>query len=120
MSAEFDGNLLVAVERALKKFPVVRRGKMFGYPAFYVGRKMFACVYRRIIGLKLPAERAAALVSSGTGFIWFQPYGRRAMREWVQVDASHAERLSRKELAGLLDDAMSFTQYVQSDAEGRK
>jgi hypothetical protein len=64
--------------------PLVRAGKMFGYPAYYVGKKLFACVYEDGLGLKLPAEKVRTLLDGGT-FIPFQPMGRRVMREWVQI-----------------------------------
>jgi TfoX/Sxy family transcriptional regulator of competence genes len=36
----------------------VRVGKMFGYPAYYIGRSMFACLYDGKVGLKLPEASA--------------------------------------------------------------
>jgi hypothetical protein len=72
--------------------PVVREGKMFGVPAFYVGKKLFACVYGDVIGVKVPQDLAAHLVDS-SGFAPFQPYGKAKMREWVQFSCSPAEEI---------------------------
>jgi len=38
--------------------PHVRAGKMFGYPAYYAGRKLCICLYEQGVGVKLPAGSA--------------------------------------------------------------
>ena len=48
--------------------PSVHEGAMFGCPAAFVGAHMAFCVYGSGIGIKLPAERAAALVRMGRAF----------------------------------------------------
>jgi hypothetical protein len=72
------------IDSMLLPNPLVRPGKMFGYPAYYVGKKLFACLYEDGVGLKLPGEMVQALLDEST-FIHFQPMGRRIMREWVQI-----------------------------------
>ncbi|NMB82774.1 MAG: TfoX/Sxy family protein, partial [Ignavibacteria bacterium] len=42
--------------------PLVRAGKMFGYPAYYAGKKLCACLYEEGVGLKLPAASAERLL----------------------------------------------------------
>ncbi len=69
-----------------------RVGKMFGYPALYAGRKLFACAYGDGVGLKLPGEVVAELIEEEEGFEPFQPYGGKArMREWVFLKVSDRE-----------------------------
>jgi hypothetical protein len=63
---------------------IVRGGKMFGFPAYYVGKKLFASIYEDGVGLKLPAEQVSALLDGKT-YIPFQPLGKHVMREWVQI-----------------------------------
>jgi TfoX/Sxy family transcriptional regulator of competence genes len=76
--------------------PGLRRGAMFGCPALYVGRKMAACVYGARIGLKVPEPLAVTARQAGRARP-FQPYGKAAMREWIEIDPeSH-------DLAGLSD-----------------
>lgn len=58
---------------------------MFGYPAFFVGRRMFACVYGDGVGVKVPVELAAELLLRRDTRA-FRPQGRSTMREWVQID----------------------------------
>jgi len=58
---------------------------MFGYPAYYVGRKLFACVYGEGIGVKVPEEVATRLLSK-RHIVPFQPLGKPRMREWIQIN----------------------------------
>ena len=43
-------------------WPGVTAGKIFGYPAYYVNKKLFACLYGEGIGIKVPSELAEALL----------------------------------------------------------
>jgi len=36
----------------------VRPGKMFGFPAYYVGKKLCICLYEQCVGIKLPEQSA--------------------------------------------------------------
>ena len=58
--------------------------KMFGCPAFFVGRRMFACVYEDEVGLKLPATQVQTLIAGGVAES-FQPYGKPKMRQWCAL-----------------------------------
>jgi hypothetical protein len=68
----------------LGRFRVVA-GKMFGYPAYYINRKLFACIYGKGVGVKIPAELAKELLSRQR-VVPFQPWGKPQMREWVQIN----------------------------------
>ena len=50
--------------------PGVEPGKMFGYPAYYVKGKLFACVYENGVGIRGPAAMAAELAGQ-PGITWF-------------------------------------------------
>ena len=69
----------------LLKTPGVVSGKMFGYPAYYIKQKLFACVYEDGVGIKIPEDKANELVGK-EGIIPFQPLGRAKMREWIQIN----------------------------------
>ena len=58
--------------------------KGFGSRALTLGGKMFACLYKGELLLKLPEGRVEALVSSGLGSP-LSARGKRPMREWVSV-----------------------------------
>jgi hypothetical protein len=87
--------------------PSVHEGAMFGCPAAFIGSHLAFCVYGSGIGIKLPAEKAQQLVNAGRAFA-FQPYGRSAMREWVEVRITQ-DRVA--ELAPVLIDALDYARH---------
>ena len=92
-----EADLLAALVALLDDRPF-RTGKMFGHPALYLGRTMFACAYGAGIGLRVPAEIAAEAIDEGAA-IRFQPHGRQAMREWIELrPASLADLASGRRL----------------------
>jgi hypothetical protein len=60
---------------------------MFGVPAFYVGGRVFVCVWGDGVGLRLPTEVAQSVVGL-TGLRSFTPLGRTPMRGWIQRDCT--------------------------------
>jgi hypothetical protein len=90
--------------------PAVREGKMFGVPAFFVGRKLFACVLDGVVGVKVPEDLAKGLLEDAR-FEPFRPYGKAQMREWVQFScAPHDELLSYEEIL------LAAYEYVSAEA----
>jgi TfoX/Sxy family transcriptional regulator of competence genes len=81
----YNVELKKVLDILLMSLPGVRTGKMFGYPAYYVGKKLFACVYENGVGLKLPASQVTILLDGQT-YTPFQPMGRHVMKEWVQIN----------------------------------
>jgi len=71
--------------------PLVRPGKMFGFPAYYAGKKLCICLYEEGVGIKLPEQSAARLLQTDPRAIPFQPMGKPRMREWVQINLSRSE-----------------------------
>jgi hypothetical protein len=74
----------------LLEIPGVVSGKMFGYPAYYINKKLFACVYENGVGIKIPENKANELIGK-KGIIHFQPLGRAKMREWIQLNREKSE-----------------------------
>jgi predicted DNA-binding protein (MmcQ/YjbR family) len=72
------------LDALLLDIPFVRAGKMFGYPAYYVGGKLFACVYGDAVGVKVSETLAKELLEREE-IDRFQPMGKRKMREWIQI-----------------------------------
>lgn len=64
---------------------------MFGFPAYYVDKKLCICLYEQGIGVKLPAQSAAKLLETDPNVVPFTPMGRPKMREWVQISLSRSE-----------------------------
>ena len=63
---------------------------MFGYPAYYINMKLFACLYDEGVGIKVPAKVAESLVGK-KDIIRFVPKGRKPMKEWIQINHEHSE-----------------------------
>lgn len=75
------------LDSLLLNMPEVMEGKMFGYPAYYINGKLFACIYGEGVGLKVPEEVANKLLSE-EHIVPFQPLGKPKMREWIQINRS--------------------------------
>jgi hypothetical protein len=90
---KFNPDHKLFLDEMLLNNPVVRSGHMFGYPAYYVGKKMAICHFENGVGVKLPAEKAKHLLAHDPNVTPFQPHGRRQMREWVQINLTVSEDL---------------------------
>jgi hypothetical protein len=55
----------------------VKAGKMFGYPAYYVDKKLCICLYEQGVGLKGPETTASALLEQDKNIIFFSLWVRR-------------------------------------------
>ena len=72
----------------------VRLGKMFGLPAVYAGRKLFACLIEEGIIIRLPDEIARRELRAGG-----KPYSRRGgkpMGTWIMYEPRSAAAASRR------------------------
>lgn len=88
--AVFDPENKRVLDTLLLHLPGVTAGRMFGYPAYYVHRKLFACVYGTGVGIKVPEEIANNLLGKAH-IVPFQPLGKSRMREWVQINRASSE-----------------------------
>jgi len=93
------------LDSLLLKIPLVKSGKMFGYPAYYVGGKLFACVYGDAVGIKVPEVLAATLLHRD-GITYFQPLGRRKMKEWIEVHRKRSEDYRND--SGIFDASIKY------------
>ncbi len=73
-SVRFREDHLQVIRGLLAEIRDVREGRMFGYPAFFVGRRMFACIYGDGVGLKVPPTLAARSIARGAA-VAFRPHG---------------------------------------------
>jgi hypothetical protein len=64
----------------------VEGGQMSGLPAYFVNKRMFACIHGSGVGIRLPAATAANLQFSNQNVFPFQPKGMPSTREWVQLN----------------------------------
>ena len=86
----FNQNHKVVLDAILLKMPGVVAGMMFGYPAYYINKKLFACLYEEGVGIKVPAKVAESLVGK-KDIIRFVPKGRKPMKEWIQINHERSE-----------------------------
>jgi TfoX/Sxy family transcriptional regulator of competence genes len=85
----------------------VRPGRMFGYPGYYVDRKLFACVMGDAVAIKLPEAAVQALLAAKRAEVEpFRPMGRRTMKQWVQIRRKDSEHYRHDEQ--VLRDSIAF------------
>ncbi len=88
MTVDFNANHKVVLDEMLLGLPLVREGKMFGFPAYYAGKKLAICLYEAGVGMKLPEATVKRLLTEDGKAIPFQPYSKPKMREWVQINCA--------------------------------
>ena len=74
------------LDAMLLKFQGVEAGEMTGLLAYFVGKRMFACVCNGGVGVRLAAADAANLQFSRDNVVPFEPKGRKSTREWIQIN----------------------------------
>jgi len=73
----------------LLKYPIVKPGKMYGHPAYYIGGKLFASLYIKGVCVKVPESLKNELLKKEE-IIPFEPMGRK-MREWILINRNKSE-----------------------------
>jgi hypothetical protein len=109
--AKYDARHKAVLDDLLLDDARVRPGTMFGYPAYYAGRKLAICLYEQGVGVKLPEGTAARLLETDANVTPFQPMGRRPMREWVQIDLRDSEGYRR--YAPVFDESLKHVAAQQ-------
>lgn len=97
LMANFNPNHKIVLDNLLLSHPLVQAGKMFGFPAYFVGKKLCICLYEQGVGVKLPASSVASLLENDPNAIPFQPLGKPKMREWVQINLDESEAYAQYE-----------------------
>ena len=105
------------LDSLLLNMPSVVEGKMFGYPAYYVNRKLFACIYGEGVGLKVPEEAANKLLSE-EHVVPFQPLGKPKMREWIQINRARSADY-RKDI-NIFRTSVEFVSQLQTTKRKKK
>ena len=89
--ANFNPDHKAVLDDLLLGHPRVHPGKMFGFPAYYAGKKLCICLYEQGVGIKLPEETVKELLETDINIVPFQPFGKPKMREWVQINLRRSE-----------------------------
>lgn len=87
----FNSENKVFLDKLLLDYPHIRPGKMFGFPAYYVVKKLAICLYEQGVGVKLPEQSVIKLLETDSNIVPFQPMGKPKMREWVQINLNNPE-----------------------------
>jgi len=83
------------LDTMLLKLSGVEAGEMTGLLAYFVGKRMFACVCNGGVGVRLPAAEAANLQFSRDDVVSFEPRGRKSTREWIQINHENSADYER-------------------------
>lgn len=89
--ANFNTEHKSILDEMLLSHPHIRPGKMFGFPAYFVGKRLGICLYEQGVGIKLPESIVRKLLETDRNVVPFQPYGKAKMREWVLVTLNRSE-----------------------------
>ncbi len=111
----FNPEHKAVLDDLLLAHPHVRTGKMFGFPAYYVGRKLCICLYEEGVGVKLPEQSAAKLLEADRNTVPFQPMRRPKMREWVQINLSRSEQYRQYE--SVFEESIRYVMAQQEKKE---
>ena len=100
------------LDSLLLKIPGVEGGEMSGLPAYFINKRMFACIHGGGVGIRLPASTAANLQFSNQNVFPFQPKGMPSTREWVQLNHENS--------ADYTKDRELFVASIEFVKAGRK
>ena len=110
---KYSERTLAVLRQLFSQYAGVEERRMFGYPAFFTRGRMFACLHREGLGLKLSADRVAALLRR-ENCIPFRPHGR-LMAQWVEIRHECAQDY-RSDIADLRR-SMRFVSRLASERE---
>ena len=82
-NVKFNEKHKLILDSFLLDIPIVKPGKMYGHPAYYVSGKLFASLYMDGVCIKIPETRVKELLKKD-GIEPFIPMGRK-MREWIYI-----------------------------------
>lgn len=89
----FNNEYKIVLDNILLNNPLIREGKMFGYPAYYVGKKLSICLYEHGVSVKLPLESVESLLEKDNNVSPFQPMGNTKMKEWIFINVAESKEI---------------------------
>jgi hypothetical protein len=82
MANNYNSEHETALNKIMGNMPDAEAGKMFGYPGYKVNGKLAAGLHKEGIIVKIGRDRAAEVISKGTG-AKFEPLPGRVWKDWV-------------------------------------
>jgi predicted DNA-binding protein (MmcQ/YjbR family) len=113
--ANYNPDHKAVLDDLLLANPLVRPGKMFGYPAYYAGNKLCICLYEQGVGLKISEKIATKLIETDPNVVPFQPLGRPKMREWIQINLEHSE--DYRQYLSVFEESIQFVLALQANGK---
>jgi hypothetical protein len=113
--ANYNPDHKTVLDSLLLGHPLVRPGKMFGFPAYYANKKLCICLYEQGVGVKVPEQIAKKLLAEDAQVIPFQPLGKPKMREWIQINVSRSE--DYRAYLPVFEDSIEFVLAQQARGE---
>ena len=89
INVQYNEKHKLILDSFLLDIPVVKPGKMYGHPAYYVRGKLFASLYMDGVCVKVPEKRVKDLLELD-GIVPFEPMGRK-MKEWILIIREKSE-----------------------------
>ena len=86
---------------------------MSGLPAYFINKKMFACIHGGGVAIRLPVTAATELQFSNRNVVAFQPNGRPSSREWIQINHEDSAEYSKD--LGLFQSSVEFVKAARSN-----
>lgn len=96
----------------LLKIPGVEAAEMTGLPAYFINKRMFACICNGGVGIRLPTSAAAELQFSRDDVVPFQPKGRPSTREWIQIN--HADFADYEKDLEIFQSSVEFVRKTKT------
>lgn len=90
----------------------VEGSDMSGLSAYFVNKKMFACIHGAGVAIRLPISAATDLQFSKANVVPFQPHGKPSSREWVQIN--HDDSAEYKNDLELFQSSIEFVKATRS------
>jgi hypothetical protein len=85
-SDKFNLEIKETTDRLFLIHENVKAGYMFGYPAYYLNRKLLACHYGNGLALKLYEKSVTKILLDSTFLAEsFSPMGRKMGKHWVII-----------------------------------
>ena len=108
MKVEFNLKHKEVLDTFLLENPLVKPGKMYGHPAYYVGGKLFASLFMQGVCIKVPVSLKEELLKK-KDIEPFEPMGRK-MREWILINHNNSE--DYKNDKEIFDESIKFVASI--------
>lgn len=101
-----DESHRAVLDSLLLEIPGVVAADMTGLPAYFINKRMFACISNGGVGIRMSASAATELRFSRGDVESFLPKGLSGTREWIQIN--HADSDDYRKDLGIFLSSIEF------------